>query len=340
MTKGHAAEEALRRYFLGAQFFVVRGAAFEYAGYSITDVDLWLYQRGSLLTRERINVDIKNRKTPQAIERIFWAKGLQEVLGLDRAFVATTDNRTETQDFGLRNGVTVLRGKFVSEVVSHFQKNDDRLSEEQFIAQLGDRFAIDQSSQPGKVYQLHKGVLLTHLDFNGANRHLKQVRALLEELLATEKPDPWVYRLLFVLVAYLLVTLDFCLHHLGHEEPEVREAVIAEGLRYGNAGKRSADRILEVVVQLIRSAEVRSLFSNEAAIRENIESELGRLPVESLAEYVARTDVSRRLFALAKTFEALAFGADPPDMSSLDGEQKSIVAVLVDLFGMDRKHLL
>lgn len=340
MTKGTIAEEALRRYFLGAQFFVVRGAAFEYAGYSITDIDLWLYQRGSVLTRERINVDIKNRKTPQAIERIFWAKGLQEVLGLDRAFVATTDNRPETQEFGFRNGVTVLRGKFLSDVVSHFKDIDERLSEEQFIEQLGKRFTVKQDLVPGKVYERHKGFLLSHLDFNGANRHLRQVGYLLEELLAVEKPDPWVFRLLFAVVAHLIVTLDFCVHHLGHEDPEVRQAILTEGLRYGNAGKRSADRILAVVVQLIRSAEVRSLFANEEAIRENIESELGKLPVEGFADYLSRTEVSRKLFNLAKTFEALAFRREPPDISLLDGEQKSVLAVIIDLFGMDRKHLL
>jgi hypothetical protein len=90
--KGARAEETLRNYFLSMGYFVVRGCKFRYRGFDVTDVDLWLYGRSSALLRERINVDIKNKKTPQALERIFWAKGLQSVLGLDACVVATASN--------------------------------------------------------------------------------------------------------------------------------------------------------------------------------------------------------------------------------------------------------
>ena len=111
-TKGPHMEEVLRSYFLDLGYFVVRGPQFRYQGFDITDVDLWLYMRPSPLTRERIIVDAKQRRTPQAIERIFWAKGLQLALGLEGCIVATTDKRAAVREFGRQNGVSVLDGTF------------------------------------------------------------------------------------------------------------------------------------------------------------------------------------------------------------------------------------
>ncbi len=69
--KGSVAEEALRNYFLSIGYYVARGIKFTFHRFDVTDVDLWLYARNSPLSRERICVDIKNKKTPQALERIF-----------------------------------------------------------------------------------------------------------------------------------------------------------------------------------------------------------------------------------------------------------------------------
>ena len=113
LLKGPAAEEALRNYFLSIGYFVARGCKFGFQGFDVTDVDLWLYGRTSPLSRERANVDIKNKKTPQALERIFWAKGLQATLGFDACIVATTDTRPDVRDFGLQHQVKVLDGRFL-----------------------------------------------------------------------------------------------------------------------------------------------------------------------------------------------------------------------------------
>jgi hypothetical protein len=75
-TKGETTEELLREYFTTLGYFSVRGIPYRYGNFDVTDIDIWLYSRPSPLTRERANVDIKRKKTPQALERIFWAKGV------------------------------------------------------------------------------------------------------------------------------------------------------------------------------------------------------------------------------------------------------------------------
>jgi hypothetical protein len=94
--KGPAAEEALANYFRAAGFFAVRGLPFRHEGEDLTDVDVWLYERGSGLGRRRFIVDSKNRKSPKVVERLFWIGGLQRAIGLDGGFVATTAARMWT----------------------------------------------------------------------------------------------------------------------------------------------------------------------------------------------------------------------------------------------------
>ena len=70
--KGFDLEEALKVYFWQAGYFVVRGIPYRLNGEDVTDIDLWLYERPAASTRRRLIVDIKNRKSPKASERIIW----------------------------------------------------------------------------------------------------------------------------------------------------------------------------------------------------------------------------------------------------------------------------
>src|SRR6187431_2089627 len=106
--KGEQMEELLRAYFLNLGYYVVRGVKYRYEGLDVTDVDLYLYGRSSSLTRDRINVDIKNKKSPQAFERILWANGLKKLLGFNSCIVATTDQKGLTHSFGQLHDTLVL----------------------------------------------------------------------------------------------------------------------------------------------------------------------------------------------------------------------------------------
>ena len=97
INKGHRMEETLRIYFLKSGYYVARGVPFRYKDFDITDIDLWLYNRTSPVSREISIVDVKNKKTPLAIERIFWTKGLQIAIKANSALVATTDKRKDVE---------------------------------------------------------------------------------------------------------------------------------------------------------------------------------------------------------------------------------------------------
>jgi len=147
-----------------------------------TDVDLWLYARNSPLSRERVNVDIKNKKTPQALERIFWTKGLQTVLGLDSCVVATTDSRPDVRDFGLQHDVKVLDGKFLARLNKSTKSQQNRISEEEFLRELDDGSLGRLGGDWRGRYDLSKSRLLHSLSFDGCNAWLEDIDLLLSDI--------------------------------------------------------------------------------------------------------------------------------------------------------------
>ena|SRR5262249_30509384 len=88
--KGFDLEEALKAYFWRAGYFVVRAVPFRLNGDDVTDIDLWVYERPAALTRRRLIVDAKNRRSSRVSERIISASGLR---------VALTDSLLEGTGF-------------------------------------------------------------------------------------------------------------------------------------------------------------------------------------------------------------------------------------------------
>jgi len=91
--KGLETEEVIRSYFLGAGFFAVRGVKLRRGDDDLTDIDLWLYERSATLARRRIIIDIKDKAEPKAAERLFFVKGLAEIMQVEATGVVTSDSR-------------------------------------------------------------------------------------------------------------------------------------------------------------------------------------------------------------------------------------------------------
>ena len=81
-------------------------------------------------------LDIKNKKTPQAIERIFWIKGLQYAVKATNAIVATTDKRTDIKDFAKDLNVFVLDGNFLNKIQKLEKSLENRLTDEEIATMI------------------------------------------------------------------------------------------------------------------------------------------------------------------------------------------------------------
>jgi hypothetical protein len=109
---GAALEELVRAYFAREGFFVLRGVSYRFEYEEITDIDAWLYGWQSASLRTRMIVDVKDKRSPKAFERILWARGMQLALGCDRAVVATTDGSPKTLRFAHQQKIVLLTKGF------------------------------------------------------------------------------------------------------------------------------------------------------------------------------------------------------------------------------------
>jgi len=231
LDKGGRAEEILRNYFRELGYFVVRGVKVKIEGVDITDLDLWLYNRPSPITRERINVEVKNRKSPQALERVFWAKGVQSVLGFDACIVATTDKRREVIEFGRQHGVIVLDGAFLAKL--NGKNLDQYLFDEDFRARS------DQYRQSKALWAWYdkaaqcSSLLAVRLGYDACNSLVPEIQFFLEQIMTNEARREEAIRYTYLLLSYFLIGLDFSLAEVPFLSSEERQNHIEEGLRYG-----------------------------------------------------------------------------------------------------------
>ncbi|HVT29800.1 MAG TPA: hypothetical protein VHE81_17410 [Lacipirellulaceae bacterium] len=335
LDKGGVAEEVLRRYFLAQGFFAVRGAKLRYEGYDVTDVDLYVYCRSSLYTRERGVVDIKRKRTPQAMERVLWAKGLQRVLSLDRCFVATTDNRAEVLKFGAEFGVVVLNGDFLKRLilVPHVH---DRINEEEFSEQLDVGGVGKLGGDWRGIYDNSKSRLIQALSFDGFNRTLEDAKAGLEAVASSSSQGTGSMRLLYISVAHLLLTFDYIAQGLPQFELEERKRILTDGFRYGDSGKERSESVVQISATIATSLGGR--FKNLGrSLSEEMARQYATIPVEMLAEFFSKASTLKNVFDLACAFEREAFAKLPRPVQSLSADEQSVIGVLSDFHGVDRK---
>lgn len=329
IPKGPAAEEALRNYFLNIGYFVVRGCKFTYNRFDVTDVDLWLYARNSPLSRERVNVDIKNKKTPQALERIFWAKGLQTVLGLDSCVVATTDGRQDVRDFGLQHDVKVLDGKFLARLTKSVKSQQDRISEEEFLRELDDGSLGRLGGNWRGRYELSKSRLLHSLNFDGCNAWLENISLLLSDI-GVGIPR---WRLLYATCAHLLIAVDFILREHVTSDHDQRKSVIDAGIRFGESGKSFTEKVSRMAASLVESVAAQPGLAK--TMQQEFEDQASQVKAEILAEFFARN--TSGFFEHARQLEAAAFAPALPMPSTLPASCQSVIGILADFCGVDRK---
>lgn len=337
--KGYANEELLRRYFLDAGYFAVRGAPFSFGSEDVTDIDIWLYSRTSAFARHTAIVDAKFKARPKALERVLWARGLKEILGVDTAIVATTDRRPIVREFGRLHDVPVLDGQFQALLRDRDTTGEPRRYTEEELKEVIVGGRNDKLNGAwGTRLAGARSRLLTSLGFDGCNGWLEDVRFFLEAGAVDGQPEG-AFRAAYIVTAYLLIGLDYSMSEHAFRTADARRSAMEDGFRFGDEG---ADR----AISLLRALE---LLSTQAfqdggragkSMRDTAIAEFEALPVEILGEFFTRRDIGRSLFALARDFERAAYARDfvPPNELAL--LPKSTIGVLCDYHKLDRRHVL
>jgi hypothetical protein len=341
LPKGYRMEELLRRYFIRNGYFTVRGVPFVYEGFDITDIDIWLYDRPSPVSRHRIIVDTKNKSTPKAIERIFWTKGLQQVLGIEQSIVATTDTRSAVSDFGKEQDVLILDGSFLDRLEKSpgSAPFENRLTEEQFVDLLATYHPTKESGDWKGRYKGAKRPLARSLGYNSVNGWLIDAKFFAEQAHLVLTHREVALRLLYMFISFISIAVDFVMKDLAFSESSAKLRALNDGLRYGAQGAAGTKEVLGLATGLIEqyAPEQRVLGTR---IREGLRRELEAIPTKILAEFFAKHSVSQELFNIAKELEAAAYSTTFVAPATLSAASKGMLGVLLDFWEMDRRAVL
>jgi hypothetical protein len=326
LTKGEDMEESLRNYFLNLGYYVARGVLFRHNDIDVTDIDLMLYGRNSSLGRQRINVDIKNKKTPQAFERIVWVNGLMKLLNFDECVVATTDKRPSIHSFGNMHNTTILDGMFLSKLKRGIHQ--ERLSEEELMLDLGEFRSFN--TYPNKdwrsIYQLSKSKLLTELDFAGFNSLLDTIRYFIIKSMTEEHKRPLALRLTYLLISQILIITDFVIKDIAFLDHDTRAKKLSQGFKYGNLGKERTDQIINMAVKIggTKSAHV-------------LKMDFETLQTDIFAEFFGKSENTKSLFVWAKELENLGYRRQLSTPSQLEVAHRGVISVFLDYFQIERR---
>ncbi|MDH2373578.1 hypothetical protein QD228_07025 [Cobetia sp. 3AK] len=339
LKKGFRAEENLRDYFNRAGYFVVRGVPFKYANFDITDIDLWLYGRASSVSREITIVDIKNKKTPQAIERIFWIKGLQAAVGADQAIVATTEGRKEVKDFGKKLDVLVLDRNFISRLNKNSEENLTRYSDEEFFEEISNyTYSKLNGDWKGRINRA-KSLLTTGLTFDNANKWLSDSQFFAEQGLVSHMHSEIALRSFYLMLSYFALSVDYLLRDILFLEPEERRKAIVEGFQYGSSGKEGIENKISMSLSLVeRFYEGGASISKQ--IKHKVDHEFESLEANLLGDYFSKSEVFRTLFYVAKELEEMSMSREFVHFSNSSVGVKSLIGCLFDYWGMSRNSLV
>ncbi|QOJ22607.1 MAG: hypothetical protein HRU78_02240 [Gammaproteobacteria bacterium] len=335
-NKGHTMEEALRNYFVRAGYYVVRGVPFIYEGLNVTDIDLWLYGRSSSVNREITIVDIKNKNTPKAIERIFWVQGLRQATRATTAIVATTERRQEVKNFGRDLGVLVLDGAFLSKLT----KSDDqhvahRLTEEEFT-KLINEYTLEKLDGGWKErIQSCKSLLARNLSFDACNEWLSHAHFFAEQSITKPTQRETALRCFYLICSFVAVAIDFLLKELSFLDQTERSVLIKDGFTYGSKGSVGMKRVLNVAMGLVEQhATEGALISKQ--VRTSVEKHLSALNTVILGEYFSKQDVAKSLFTVAKELEQLSMNRVFSPHSSASIELRGLLSCFLDYLDIDR----
>ncbi|NGP75630.1 hypothetical protein G3570_03235 [Balneolaceae bacterium YR4-1] len=335
LSKGNKTEEILRYYFKGLGFYVVRGVQVNYKNVNITDIDLLLYNKNSSFSKERINVDIKDKKKPKAVERIFWTKGIQNNLGLDKCIVATSDSRPEVTEFGKKQDVVVLDGSFLSELKRRDFKID-RVSEEYLKEELSknelNKFLGDWWSR----YEMSKTRLISGLNFSGFNQCLEDIKLLFQDIISHPTKSAYYLRYLYLIISHSLVIIDYIIGSIPFMSQEEKLDLLNEGFKHGTQGKAKTDHILGIVSKLV-SAYVTDGDKIIRQIKKDLDSTSKDIPTEVLSEFFSNTSNTNHLFDYAKRFEFVGFKKEVVHPDKLESDLKGLLALYLDFSQISRK---
>jgi hypothetical protein len=340
--KGEVAEETLAEYFRAAGFFAVRGIPFRHEGADLTDLDVWLYERGAGVSRRRFIVDSKNKKTPKVVERIFWTSGLRDALEMDGAFVASTSPREETQKIARRVNVGLIDITALARTNGGEEIHAKiRLTKEELDWLLSQMDKEHESKQWRSTRDELVASVIMAFGGGTANVALRAAKFYGEQALSSapgSRTRETAQRMLYLSLSFAAISFDFISARNAFQPLAQRRADLEDTLRFGTDPQETKKRI-SLAVDLVRGYLPNGpAVSNQ--LRAKIDEATAIMPVDIMAEVVMKMAGKGHLFEVGRTFDKAAYDVQLPALADLGTDARSFAGAVFDYFGIDRVKIV
>jgi len=339
LAKGAGLEELARAYFARQGFVAIRSVSIQFEEEEITDVDVWLYGRQGGGVRTRALVDVKDKKSPKAFERVMWARGMQLALGCDRAVVTTTDTNAKVTRFAQQQKVALLTAAFLRRWSGGDDVLKERLSLEELISSIQSYAGQKQDGDWIKQITMAKSAVVSLPPYPAFNKAISSFRFFAERAATRPQHREQALRGAFLSAALACMALDAALEKLAFEDPAMRNRLLYSGVTYGDAGdnrvQASIDTVLAVISKGVKNGRVIARQTSDA-----LEEMFAEVRAGIIAEFFAKEQNASHLFPVARELEFRAHARSRTEMTALSVEAKSIIGVFADFVGAKRAALM
>lgn len=338
LAKGAGLEELARAYFSRQGLVAIRSVSIQFEEEDVTDIDVWLYGRQGGGVRTRALVDVKDKRSPKAFERIMWARGMQLALGCDRAVVTTTDNNAKVTRYAQQQKVTLLTAAFLRRWADEDILRD-RLSLEELTSSMQSYAGHKQDGDWIKQIATAKSAVISLAPYPAFNRAISSFRFFAERAATRPQHREQALRGAFLSAALACIGLDAALEKLIFEDPATRHRLLYAGVTFGDMGdnrvQTSIDTVLGVIAKGVKNGRT---IARQA--KDELDIMFAEVRAEIIAEFFAKEQNAAQLFPVARELEFRAHARTRTEMTALSIEAKSIIGVFADFVGAKRTALL
>lgn len=335
--KGADLEEFVRAYFARQGFFALRSVSLRFEDEEVTDIDVWSYGRQSASIRTRTLIDVKDKRSPKAFERILWARGVQLALGCDRAIVATTDSSQKVVRFAQQQKVALLSKQFLDRLQGKIDISE-RLTLEQFLDNI--RKYPDHKQDGDWIRQIAdaKSAVVSLQPYPAFNKSMSVFRFFADRTQTRSQHREQALRCAYFAASLACIALDAALEQVLYEESSARYRAIAAGVTYGDAGDAKVQKSIETVLSVIAEGmENGRVVARQA--RDALDKLFENVRADIIAEHFTKEHNASMLFAVARDLEDRAHRVDGSQIQTLGTEAKSVLGVFADFVQAKRASL-
>lgn len=335
--KGSGLEELVRAYFAKQGYLAVRGAPYRYEDDEVTDIDVWLYGRLNASLRSKAIVDVKDKRSPKAYERILWARGMQLALGCDRAIVATTDINPRVVRYAQSQKVSLLTRQFLQRLEKGMTTSD-RLSMEDFFSNI-QRFPNHRQDGDWIKRVLDaKSAVVSLPPFPAFNKACMSFRFFGDRCSTRPQFREQAIRGAFVSASLACVALDMALERVVYEDAATRYETISAGVAYGDSGESKTQNSIKMVLSVVADG-MENGRAVARQVKDAIERQIINLRGDVVAEYFSREHNAAPLFNVAKELDNAAHATTPEKLTDLSVDARSVIGIFADFTHVNRTDL-